>query len=150
MDNYTTSPPRTIVQSGLYDITGKARDYTCNSDFAIDQEADKIVMIRPVQPMPSDYPNYINASLEIDYMNLSDFMNNRGGWTPLYRINPEDTGYPRNHNAALLRDNFGHIENWELPEFYFTVSKAEPDVPPSGGSNSGWTYHIWKSKLIEK
>lgn len=150
VDNYTTSPPRTIVQSGLYDITGKARDYTCNSDFAIDQEADKIVMIRPVQPMPSDYPNYINASLEIDYMNLSDFMNNRGGWTPLYRINPEDTGYPRNHNAALLRDNFGHIENWELPEFYFTVSKAAPDVQPSGGSHAEWTYHIWKSKLIEK
>ena len=51
---------------------------------------------------------------------------------PIYRVTPDDTGYPRNHNATLLRDNFGSLENWKEPTFYFTVSKAAPDVQPSG------------------
>ena len=149
MDTYTISTPQTIVQTGLKAIDNQSRDYTCNSEFAIDQDADKIVMIRPVQPMPNDYPNYLNTALEIDYMNLSDFMNQRGNWTPIYRITPDDTGYPRNHNATLLRDNFGHLEDWEQPAFYFTVSKAAPDVQPSGSSHAEWTYHIWKSQVVK-
>ena len=123
MDSYTISTPMTIVQSGLLAIDNQSRDYTCNSEFAINQDADKIVMIRPVQPMPNDYPAYLNSALEIDYMNLSDFMNQSGSWTPIYRITPDDTGYPRNHNATLLRDNFGHLQDWEEPAFYFTVGK---------------------------
>ena len=107
MDTYSISTPQTIVQTGLKAIDNQSRDYTCNSEFAIDKDADKIVMIRPIQPMPNDYPNYLNSSLEIDYMNLSDFTNQRGNWTQIYRITPDDTGYPRNHNATLLRDNFG-------------------------------------------
>lgn len=149
MDTYSISTPQTIVQTGLKAIDNQSRDYTCNSEFAIDKDADKIVMIRPIQPMPNDYPNYLNSSLEIDYMNLSDFTNQRGNWTQIYRITPDDTGYPRNHNATLLRDNFGHLQDWEEPEFYFTVSKAAPDVQPSGSNHAEWTYHIWKSKVVK-
>lgn len=148
MDNYTITTPQTIVQTGLKAIDNQSRDYTCNSEFAINKDADKIVMIRPVQPMPDTYPNYLNSLLEIDYMNLSDFMNQRGYWMPIYRVTPDDTGYPRNHNATLLRDNFGSLENWKEPAFYFTVSKAAPDVQPSGTNHAEWTYHIWKSKVI--
>lgn len=147
MDKYTITPPQTIVQTGLKAIDNQSRDYTCNSEFTINQDEDKIVMIRPVQPMPDDYPNYLNSSLEIDYMNFSDFMNQKGTWTPIYRITPEDTGYARNHNATILKDSFGHIQDWENPEFYFTVSKSSPDVNPSGKNHAEWTYHIWKSKV---
>lgn len=149
MDNFTISAPQTIVQSGLMAIDNKSADYTCNSDFAVNAEKNKIVMIRPVQPHPNDYPAYLNISLEINYMNLDDFMSQRGNWKTIYRITPEDTGYPRNHNAALLRDNFGFIEEWESPEFYFTVSKAAPDVNPSGNKHAEWTYHIWESEIIK-
>lgn len=150
MESYTITSPQTIVQKGLKAIDNQSQDYTCNSEFAIDKEADKIVMIRPVQPMPSDYPAYLNSALEIDYMSLTDFMSQSGSWTPIYRITPNDTGYPRNHNATLLRDNFGHLQDWTQPAFYFTVSKAAPDVQPSGSSHAEWTYHIWKSKVIKK
>jgi len=150
MNNYTISTPQTIVQSGLLAIDNESRDYTCNSDFAINKEADKIIMIRPVQPMPNDYPSYINSSLEIDYMNLSDFMNQSGSWTPVYRVTSDDTNYPRNHNAALLRDNYGQIQDWEEPSFYYTVSKASPDVQPTGSSHAEWTYHIWKGQIVKE
>ena len=42
-------------------------------------------------------------------------------------------------NATLLRDNSGHLQDWEEPEFYFTVSKAAPDVQPSGSYRAEWT-----------
>lgn len=150
MENYTLSPPKTMVSSGLLAIDNKSRDYTCNSEFAINREADKIVMIRPVQPHPTSYPAYLNTALEINYMNLSDFLNLQGSWAPIYRITPEETGYPRNHNAALLHDNFGILQNWEEPVFYFTVSKAAPDVQPAGTSHAEWTYHIWKSQIVKR
>lgn len=103
-----------------------------------------------VKDIPADYPAYLNSALEIDYMNLTDFMNQSGFWTPIYRITPQDTGYPRNHNATLLRDNYGHLQDWTQPAFYFTVSKAAPEVQPSGSSHAEWTYHIWKSKVMKK
>lgn len=145
--NFTLTPPREMIKTGLLAIDNKSRDYTCNAEFAINKEADKIVMIRPVQPHPTDYPAYLNTSLEIDYMNLSDFMNQSGSWKPIYRITPDDTGFPRNHNATLLRDNFGHLQNWETPTFYYTVSKAAPDVQPANNTHAEWTYHIWKGKI---
>jgi hypothetical protein len=74
-------------------------------------------------------------------------MNLKGSWTPLYRITPEDTGYPRNHNATLLRDNYGYLSSWEKPEFYYTVSKAAPDVQPVPSNHAEWTYHIWKAQI---
>ncbi|WP_157209215.1 glycoside hydrolase family protein [Mariniflexile maritimum] len=149
MEDYTISPPSTIVQTGLMAIDNKSRDYTSNSEFAINIEEDKILMIRPVQPMPDDYPSYLNSSLEIDFMNLSDFINNSSSWTPIYRISPDDTGFPRNHNATLLRDNFGYIKNWEKPTFYYTVSKAAPNVQPSASNHAEWTYHIWRAQINE-
>ena len=66
---------------------------------------------------------------------------------PIYRITPDDTGFPRNHNATLLRDNFGILKKWDEPAFYYTVSKATPDVQPSGISHAEWTYHIWKAQI---
>ena len=150
MNSFTISPPQTIVHNGLKAIDNQSPDYTCNSEFAINLEADKIVMIRPVQPHPNDYPSYLNTSLEIDYMNFSDFLNQKGSWTPLCRLTPADTSYPRNHNAALSRDNFGHIQEWEAPTFYYTVSKAAPDVQPLNSSHAEWTYHIWKSKIVKE
>ncbi|MDS1031309.1 sugar-binding protein [Porphyromonadaceae sp. NP-X] len=150
MDNYIIDSPTTIVQSGLKTIDNQSSDYTCNSDFAINKEKDKIVMIRPVQPMPNEYPSYISSTLELDYMNFSDFIAQRGSWIPIYRITPADTSFPRNHNAALLRNNFGWIEDWEEPTFYFSVSRAAPDVQPSGSGHAEWTYQIWKSKIIKQ
>lgn len=148
VENIVMTPPRTIVQAGLYGTDGKARDYTCNADFAVNTESDKILMIRPVQPHPSDYPSYIPVAQEIDYMNLSDFLVSKGEWTPLYRITQADTGFPRNHNSCLLRDNFGHIADWENPVFYYTVSKAAPDVQAYGSMHAEWTYHIYKSSIV--
>ena len=80
-------------------------------------------------------------------MPFSRFMQSEGKWNVMYRIESKDTGFPRNHNAGLKRDSFGHIENWETPTVYFTISKIAPDVAPEYGKHAEWTYNIYKTDL---
>ena len=60
------------------------------------------------------------------------------------------TGFARNHNAGLERDQYGMLEKWETPVVYYTVSKEEPEVTPSTTSHAEWTYHIWRGEVIKQ
>ena len=150
MENFTAGVPRTMVSKGMYQIDGKTNDIGSNADIAVNIEDDKIVIVRPVRPFSNVYPEFIASTLEVLYMDFSDFINLTGEWKSLIRINPEKTSFPRNHNAGIKRDSFGHISNWETPEIYFTVSKEAPDVEPSFGKHAEWTYHIYKTALQKK
>jgi hypothetical protein len=147
MDSYKQPTSKNIVESGLYAINGVSKDYTCNCDIALNEASGKIVMIRPVQPSPTSYPAYIPQAQEIDVLDFSDFKSCTGTWSKIYRITFAETGFPRNHNACLLRDSFGYLTDWETPTFFYTVSKADPDVEASGNSHAEWTYHIYMSKI---
>lgn len=146
MSNLQMGPVKRIVETGLLKSSGK-QDYTCDADFAINGEKDMIVMIRPIGDPVSEYPAYIPVAQEIDYMPLSDFLGLRGSWTPLFKVDSAFSGFPRNHNAALERDSFGHISDPLNPGFFYTVSKASPDVSASQGKHAEWTYHIYHSKV---
>lgn len=150
VEHMKISEPVNMVDEGLKNLAEDGKDYTCNSEFAVNLDEDKIVMIRPVGPHSSTYPQHIENAVEIDWMNFSDFMNSRGEWKKIYRIGPEQTHFARNHNAALERNNFGHIKDWRNPTFYFTVSKGEPEAWPEGMHFAEWTYHIYKAKIFHK
>ena len=135
--------------AGLENLNGST-DYTCNADFAISPDNNKIVMVRPVQPHPSTYPAYLPVAQEVDYMDLDSFLDGIGRWTALARIDETLSSFPRNHNAGLSRDSFGHVKDWETPTVYFTVSKQAPDVNASTGDHGEWTYHIYKTKLSKR
>ncbi|MDR1172013.1 MAG: sugar-binding protein [Bacteroidales bacterium] len=144
MSAYSPATATAMVDSGLRNIDCTGNDYTCNSDFAVSRDHETIFMVRPVQPNASDYPSYLNESLEIDSMTLSGFLASSGKWTPIIRITPAETNFPRNHNAGIERDSYGRIPNREEPAVYYTVSKAAPGVNASTGQHAEWTYHIWK------
>lgn len=149
MSNPELGIARDMNAAGLDNLNGVS-DYTCNSDFAISPDDNKIIMVRPVQPHPSAYPAYIPVAQEIDYMDLDSFLSGIGRWTALARIDESLSGFPRNHNAGLSRDSFGHVKDWETPTVYFTVSKQAPDVNASTGNHAEWTYHIYKTKLSKR
>jgi len=134
----------TMSNDGLLNADETGLDYTCNSDIALDSETGTIVMIRPVQPHPTSYPAYLNEFLEIDRIGLEAFRSGSGTWEPLYRLTPSDTGFPRNHNACVVRDEYGYVYGTDEIEFYYTVSKAAPDVAPGQGTHAEWTYHIYR------
>ncbi|ADQ16156.1 carbohydrate binding family 6 [Leadbetterella byssophila DSM 17132] len=150
MDKFQKRNGNRMVQNGLVNIGYTGQDYTCNSDFAVDIEKNKIVMVRPVQPHPSTYPAFLNESLEVNYMDLSDFMAGSGKWEVMLRISPYMTGFARNHNAGLERNGFGEISKWEEPTVYFTVSKAAPEVSAGTTTHAEWTYHIYRGKIVKQ
>ena len=133
--------------AGILQIDGKTSDILANCDIAINQDENKIVMSRPVHPFSSTYPAYIASVIEIDYMDLDAFLAGTEKWTAIGRITSDVSGFPRNHNAGVMRDNFGHIKDWETPTIYFTVSKESPSVSASSGNNAEWTYHIYKTSI---
>lgn len=149
IDNYSPKPSKKIIENGLVNITYSGTDYTCNSDFAINLQKDVIVMVRPVQPHPTTYPAFLNESIEVNYMPFSEFKSGAGKWETIMRISPFMTGFSRNHNAALERDEFGVIVNWNRPKVYYTVSKAAPDVSAGATTHAEWTYHIYRGDVFK-
>lgn len=135
---------RSMLTNGLKRSDG-GQDIASNLDFAVDAERDRIIMIRDVRPFPVSYPTFIPATMEVMYLSFSGFQQNVGTWKPLARITPELSGFPRNHNAGFLRDNFGYIDNYRTPTVYFTVSKQSPDVYETAEQMCCWTYDIYKT-----
>ncbi len=140
-------PAIATAGAGLLNLGKTGLDYLCNTDIALDEDTRMIYMIRPVQPHSSTYPTYINDVLELDMLGLDAFMNGVGTWTPLLRITPADTGFPRNHNAAIARDEYGMIPSIDDMRLFYTVSKADPDVKPGNGTHAEWTYDIYEARI---
>lgn len=147
MDSPSVSAPVTVTEQGLLNTAGTASDYICNADIAIAPQLDTLIMIRPVQPNPATYPAYINADLEICSIPLADFRTGKGTWLPLFRIAPSHTGYPRNHNACIERDEYGHLSTIDNISFYYTISEESPQVAPAQGQHAEWTYAIRKGEI---
>lgn len=150
MSGFTPVTGTDMNKAGLYRIDGKTDDVMSNCDFAINPDEGKVVMSRPVRPFSTSYPNYIASVLEIDTIDLEDLLDGIGKWTALGRIDESVSKFPRNHNACLMRDNFGHIKDWDTPTVYFTVSKESPQVAPEDGKHAEWTYHIYKTSISKK
>lgn len=136
-----------VSRAGLLNASKTDLDYLCNADIALDEATGTIYMIRPVQPHSSTYPAYINDILELDRLSLQEFRNGIGTWTPLLRLTPADTGFPRNHNAAIARDQYGNLPSTVDMSLYYTVSKADPDVSPVVGTHAEWTYDIYEARI---
>lgn len=149
MDNFRTVAPTKMVTAGILDLNGNSM-LVNNADFAVDATGNMIVMVRPLRPGPGDYPTHVEPAQEVDYMPYSDFLQSKGKWTQLFRITPEITQYPRNHNAAVERNVYGELPDYKTPAIYYTVSKAAPDVAPQGTQFAEWTYHIWRGEYTDK
>lgn len=135
---------RSMITNGLKQSGGN-QDIASNLDFALDREHDRIIMVRDVRPFPGTYPTFIPATMEVMYLSFTGFLQNVGTWKSIGKITPELTGFPRNHNAGFLRDNFGCIADYRTPTVYFTVSKQTPDVYESPELMCCWTYDIYKT-----
>ncbi len=60
-------------------------------------------------------------------------------WKSLCTIGPEDSGKPRNHNAAIIRDPYGYINGNGIIEMAVTVN----DAGDTGDNNTYlWDYRI--------
>ncbi len=104
-----------------------------NATFSYDVENKKILMAKGRLPFGLDgrYPNMIADTIDVYYLDDSENEgmfdeifkgNNAYDWKHLGAITPELTGFPKNHNNGIVRDEYGYTISNELVEVAFTRS----------------------------
>ncbi|MBN1131936.1 MAG: sugar-binding protein [Bacteroidales bacterium] len=148
VENMVIGPERSIPVQGIYQYNTTAGDYLSNVSIALDKFNDQFVIIRQMSPLSVLYPTFIHSYLEVTRIGSIDFYTGTGSWEPVVQITPEDTGYPRNHNPGLVRDEYGNtVCAADTMEVYYTTSLEEPDVAYSSGRYAEWSYTIWGARL---
>ena len=106
-----------ISTSGLTQNDGSVDYVLNNADFAYDPITQRMYMIRDGHPNSSVNPA-VSETAQICYAEFNPSSPSIGGnvnggtnWKILKTLTPSDTGLTRNHNTALVRDEYGHINN---------------------------------------
>ena len=106
-----------ISTNGLTQKDGTIDYVLNNADFAYDPVTQRMYMIRDghpnhtVNPSVSDTAQICYADFNPNSPTVGGNISNTTAWKLLKQINPSDTGLERNHNTALVRDEYGHIPN---------------------------------------
>ena len=120
-----------LSETGLNNLNG-VQDIINNADFVYDSDAKRFYASSDCHPNPASAPNFISSHFRIGYFSeptsYEYFV-----WRKLCEVGPSDTGFPRNHNTGILRDEYGHLPNGYI-SVYFAVSVE--------GNNSLWSYRI--------
>ena len=113
-----------------------------NCDFAVDETNQKVVGVFS-GTCPDVYPSYRESYQCVAYTALDLFLDGKGTWTRLPDIDYSVTGFYRNHNACLLRDEYGYLKTYKTPSVFYTVSGT--------AHVAEWSYHIYRvDSVIEK
>lgn len=126
--------PRLVPDGGL-EIMGKKETFN-NVDFMFD--GSTYYAIRDTRYRDGKFPSIITPIVQILKLNAREFEKGNGTWTILDHIEPEITGFPRNHNAAFVRDKFGWLPSGPI-RAVFTSS-------PLANSNEDLIY-LWNYRL---
>lgn len=141
LDHPTVSDPVQVSVDGLEGLT-KERPEISNVDIAFSPDRKRIFAVGDVRMKETEYPQFITSSLAVLSIDANDLKRGGGKWTVEAVIGPTLTGFPRNHNAGLVRNADGEIADPKRLTVIFTSSCA-------GGSHdvckarAEWTYDLW-------
>ena len=123
----------TLSTRGLLNLNSES-DFMNNADFVYDAEQNRFYAVSDCHPNPTDTPNYIASHCRVTYFtagrSFTDII-----WSRFKTIAPKDTGFPRNHNAGILRDAYGHLPDNGYLSVFYTVAQT--------GNDSLWSYRIY-------
>ena len=140
-----------LTMRGITQYGSSEASYACsNSDLGYDPAKNRFYIVGDAFPFPTDMPNYIAQYSYVGYMNNIDATAVLGDrfvgenrltarWNEVDFIDEYMTGYARNHNAGLVRDEYGWIPKPDSLEVCVTASTA--------GSGFGYTYRISRYTL---
>lgn len=127
-------PKLEITTAGLTGSDG-GEDWLNNADFAYDPGRDRFFAVREQHPYPTDDPDYIGASLQVVSIDAASVWSGGGSWTVEGTIDPALTGFARNHNAGLVRTEYGTLPDADTLSVVFTSSCG-------GCADSLWQYRL--------
>lgn len=132
--------PQRVPVAGLTRTDGR-QDVLNDFDAAYDPASDRYYIVRDQHPNPPDNPRYISGSVQVASIAASDLENGTGSWRVEGEVSPDVTGFPRNHDAGLVRSKYGRLPDHATLSVVFASSCA--------GSGCGttaplWTYDLWQ------
>lgn len=129
-----------ITETGLTGITGGA-DYLNGADFAYDPSRDRFYVTREMHPYPTTTPNFIGEAQQIVSIAGSSIWGGGGTWTVEGTVNQTLTGYARNHNAGIVRSEYGTLVSSSALHVIFTSSCGGAGGTACSGTPE-WTYRL--------
>ncbi len=135
------SVPRPVPTIGLHGKDGRTDVTIVNVGVALNEKQDRLYMVREELP-PADnrFPGFISASVQVARISWSALRSGQGRWTVLGHVDSTLTGWPRNHNASIVKDPFGRIT--DASSLTLGVSVAESFAVPPPDFAWLWTYRI--------
>ena len=93
-------------------------------------------------PPPTDglLPDFIAASVEVYRIPWKDLKQGAGRWTRIATLDAGKTGWPRNHNACILKDLQGRVPSERVLTVGLSVAEAYSVMPPDFAWL--WTYRV--------
>jgi hypothetical protein len=140
MDHPVLGPATRVPTAGLIGRDGK-QDVLNDFDVAYDPGRHRFYMIRDQHPGATDDPNYISVSVQLDSISRAGLLSGRGTWTVEGNITPRLTGFPRNHDAGLVRTLYGELPDKHTVSVVYATSCAGASCK---GTAPLWTYALWE------
>ena len=142
LDHLNVSQPIEVSTKGLEDLT-KQRPEVSNIDIAYGPGRKRIYAVGDIRTEHKDYPGFITSRLAVLSIDAQELVRGTGSWRVEGEIGPELTGFPRNHNAGLVRDADGYLAGNGRLTVVFTRSCASSSNF-SCVSRAEWTYDLWE------
>lgn len=148
LNHITVSHPVAVTTKGLENLArfnpaGIAA--ISNIDIAYGPDRRRIYAVADVNTGNKPYPAFITSRLAVLSIDARKLAHGGGMWRVEATIGPELTGFPRNHNAGLVRDAVGNLAGNGRLSVVFTCScAAKSNMPCKPGARAEWTYDLWE------
>ncbi|GHV02459.1 hypothetical protein FACS1894211_13890 [Clostridia bacterium] len=136
---------------GLTTLTGASPDTINNIDVAYDPVRKRYYAVSECHPNPQDEPNIMGSHVRVTYIgepgavpgDLFASVESMAvkSWSTQALIGPNETGFPRNHNAGLVTDPYGWMLPGDTLSLYYSMSMTGDNY------SAAWTYRIYNYEL---
>lgn len=130
--------PHRVPTAGLIGADGK-QDVLNDFDVAYAPARDRYYIVRDQHPNPTDNPSWISSTVQVDSISRQGLLGGGGTWTVEGDVGPALTGFPRNHDAGLVRTLSGQLPDPHAVTVVFATSCAGTGC---NGVAPLWTYGL--------
>lgn len=107
-DQPSIGEPVMMNEGGIINMGGAGELSVFNPSIIWDRASDLYYLTREGTPFERDIvPGFISSYTQVLKISRQLFEQNRGGWEVVANISKQHTGFPRNHNAGLIKDAYG-------------------------------------------
>jgi hypothetical protein len=142
LNKVIVSNPIKVTTKGLRRLS----DALCpvgNMDIALGSNKTTLYGVADINTPQRTFPKFITSQLVVASIDLDRLLTGAGEWKVEAVIGPDITGFPRNHNAGLVRNTNGQLADKRSLSVVFTKSCAAGTNMPCK-DRPEWSYDLWE------